>query len=113
MEMLRAMPVKRRDWLGAKLLLSLTVALPPIVVCGAALIVRLKLSAGLAAAMILVPLVHAVLTGAVGLALNLRFPRLDWEKDVEAVKQGASVLLTIFIGILVPVACGAAMVLWG
>lgn len=113
MEMLRAMPVKRRDWLGAKLLLSLTVALPPIVVCGAALSVRLKLSAGLAAAMILVPLVHAVLTGAVGLALNLRFPRLDWEKDVEAVKQGASVLLTIFIGILVPVACGAAMVLWG
>ena len=111
MESLRAMPVRKRDWLGAKLLFSLTVALPPIVLCGAALSVRLRLSAGLTAAMLLVPLANALLTGAVGLALNLRFPRLDWEKDVEAVKQGASVLLTLLIGILVPIACGAAMVM--
>ena len=52
-------------------------------------------------------------TGAVGLALNLRFPRLDWEQEVEAVKQGVAVLLTILFGMLVPIACGAAMVLWG
>ena len=63
--------------------------------------------------MLLAPLANALLTGAVGLALNLRFPRLDWEKEVEAVKQGASVLLTLLIGMLAPLACGAAMVLWG
>lgn len=113
MDTLRAMPVRRRDWLGAKLLLSLTVAMPPIVLCGAALSARLRLGAGLTAAMLLAPLANALLTGAVGLALNLRFPRLDWEKEVEAVKQGASVLLTLLIGMLVPLACGAAMVLWG
>ena len=113
MDALRAMPVRRRDWLGAKLLLSLSVALPPVVLCGAALSVRLHLSAGLTAALLLAPLGNALLTGAVGLALNLRFPKLDWEQEVEAVKQGASVLLTILFGMLVPVACGAAMVMWG
>ena len=113
MDTLRAMPVRKRDWLGAKLLLSLSIALPPIVLCGAALSVRLHLSAGLAAAMILAPLGNALLTGTVGLALNLRFPKLDWEQEVEAVKQGVSVLLTILFGMLVPIACGAAMVLWG
>ena len=113
LDTLRAMPVRKRDWLGAKLLLSLTVALPPIVLCGAALSVRLHLSAGLTAALILAPLGNALLTGAVGLALNLRFPKLDWEQEVEAVKQGVSVLLTILFGMIVPIACGAAMVLWG
>ena len=81
--------------------------------CGAALSVRLHLSAGLTAALILAPLGNALLTGAVGLALNLRFPKLDWEQEVEAVKQGVSVLLTILFGMIVPIACGAAMVLWG
>ena len=113
LDTLRAMPVRRRDWLGAKLLLSLSIALPPIVLCGAALSVRLHLSAGLTAALILAPLGNALLTGAVGLALNLRFPRLDWEQEVEAVKQGVAVLLTILFGMIVPIACGAAMVLWG
>ena len=46
-----------------------------------------------------------------GLALNLRFPRFDWTQDVQAVKNGLSVLLTMLTGMLVPIGVGA-LALW-
>ena len=57
------------------------------------------------------PLSAALMIGALGLVLNLRFPRFDWTQEVEAVKNGLSVLLTIFTGMLVPIGVGA-LAIW-
>ena len=111
MDTLRAMPVRRRDWLGAKLLLQMTLSAPVFALCGAVLALRLGLSAAQGALLILAPVAYSLVMGVVGLALNLRFPRLVWEREVEAVKNGLSVLLTILIGMLVPLGIGAAWLL--
>lgn len=111
METLRAMPVRRKDWLGAKLLLQMTLSAPVFALCGAVLALRLRLSAAQGALLILAPVAYSLVMGVVGLALNLRFPRLDWEREVEAVKNGFSVLLTILTGMLVPLGIGAAWLL--
>ena len=108
METLHAMPVRRRDWLGAKLLLQMTLSAPVLALCGG---VRLGLSAAQGAMLILAPVAYSLVMGIVGLALNLRFPHFDWEREVEAVKNGLSVLLTILIGMLVPLGIGAAWLL--
>lgn len=111
METLRALPVRRRDWLGAKLMLQMTLSVPVFSLCGAVLALRLGLSAAQGALLILAPIAHSLAMGVVGLALNLRFPRLDWQREVEAVKNGLSVLLTILTGMLVPLGIGAAWLL--
>ncbi len=111
METLHAMPVRRRDWLGAKLLLQMTLSAPVLALCGGVLALRLGLSAAQGAMLILAPAAYSLVMGIVGLALNLRFPRFDWEREVEAVKNGLSVLLTILIGMLVPLGIGAAWLL--
>lgn len=107
MEIMRALPVSTGTWLAAKMLLHLTLAVPALLVCAAALTVKLSLTPVQAALQAAYPLSTALFCGVCGLALNLRFPRLSWEQDVQAVKGGVSVLLTIVIGMLVPVLTGA------
>lgn len=113
MEQTRALPVTMGAWLGAKLLFHLTLAVPVLTLCAAALTVRLSLTAGQAALLLGYPLSGALLVGVCGLALNLRFPRFDWTQDVQAVKSGASVLLTMLIGMLLPIAAGALAIRLG
>ena len=110
-ELMRALPVRMRHWLGAKLLLHLTLAVPCIALCALVTTLRLGLSAGQAALMAAYPLSASLMVGMCGLALNLRFPRFDWTQDVQAVKQGMSVLLTMLIGMLVPIGVGA-LAIW-
>ena len=106
-ELMRALPVRMRHWLGAKLLLHLTLAVPSILLFAAVVAVRLALSPGQTALLVAYPLSAALMIGALGLVLNLRFPRFDWTQEVEAVKNGLSVLLTMFTGMLVPIGVGA------
>ena len=110
-ELMRALPVRMRHWLGAKLLLHLTLAVPCIALCALVTALRLRLSAGQAALMVAYPLSASLMVGMCGLALNLRFPRFDWTQDVQAVKNGLSVLLTMLTGMLVPIGVGA-LALW-
>ena len=39
-------------------------------------------------------------TADVGLTMNLLFPRLDWINETAAVKQGASIILTMLISMM-------------
>ena len=110
-ELVRALPLRMRHWLGAKLLLHLTLAVPSILLFAAVAAVRLALSPGQTALLVAYPLSAALMIGALGLVLNLRFPRFDWTQEVEAVKNGLSVLLTMFTGMLVPIGVGA-LAIW-
>lgn len=112
-EQMRALPVRMQDWLGAKLLLHMTLAVPAIMLGGAAIIVRLELSAAQAAMLIAYPLVCALTMGVIGLAFNLRFPNFDWNQEAQAVKSGVAVLLTMLAGMLMPVGVGALCVISG
>ncbi|MGN0760052.1 MAG: hypothetical protein ACI4MU_12755 [Candidatus Ventricola sp.] len=107
MELMRALPVRMRHWLGAKMLLHLTLAVPSILVFALIAVLRLGLSAGQTAMLVLYPLSASLMNGVCGLVLNLHFPRFDWTQDTQAVKQGMSVLLAMLIGMLVPIGVGA------
>ena len=52
-------------------------------------------------------------TGVFGLAVNLRFPKFDWNEEAQVVKNGVPVVLTMLVGILVPLGVGALGVYTG
>ncbi len=49
---------------------------------------------------LIVLLCATVLSSIIGLYANLQFPKLDWESEMEPVKQGMSVLVTMMLNIL-------------
>ncbi|MDD4212621.1 MAG: hypothetical protein PHY42_04415 [Bacilli bacterium] len=59
---------------------------------------------------IILPLLVNLLMGALGLMINLCFPKLDWDNPLKAVKQGMSVVLTMFISMILMVILGVFFV---
>ena len=112
-ELMRALPVRMQDWLGAKLLLHMTFAAPAILVSCTLASYRLGLDAAKTAVMLAYPMIWAVFTGVFGLAVNLRFPKFDWNEEAQVVKNGVPVVLTMLVGILVPLGVGALGVYTG
>lgn len=95
---LRSSPIPAELVLRAKLTLHLLLAALPTlllsVVC--AIVLRAALFGWLI--LLPVPQLFLLLTGAFGLAMNLRFPKLDWVNEAAAVKQSASVAFTMLAG---------------
>ena len=111
--LLQSLPVSPREVLGAKLKMHLLICLPPVLLAGAAAAVLLKPGALLTAALLLLPAACTLFSGLLGLFENLRHPNFDWINETQAVKSGASVLLTMFIGwgtLILPL---LVFVIWG
>ena len=82
----------------AKVLCHLTIVLPFSVAASVIIAVSMHLGAANTALLILVPASATVFCAFFGLFLNLMFPKLDWLNEVSAVKQGASTLIAMFVG---------------
>ncbi len=96
---LKSLPVSARDLLRSKLRLQLCIAVAPVLLLSAAAAFVLRTRGALLFFTLTLPVLYCVLTGLIGLAMNLLHPNFDWLNETQAVKSGASVLLTMFIGI--------------
>ena len=92
---LRAMPVQTRQILHAKLRMQLILALPLTLVLSA-----LLLTVTGAAGWLLLPASAALCVdfALFGLIANLRHANLDWVNEIQPIKQGAAVMITMFLG---------------
>jgi ABC-2 type transport system permease protein len=45
------------------------------------------------------PALFSVLTGFAGIGMNVLFPRLDWNSEIQVIKQSVSVLLSMLAGV--------------
>ena len=109
-----ALPVSAAQLFGAKAGVMLTFAGPSALVAAIAAAVGLGMNAaeGLLMAAMLVS--YAAFIAVTGLAVNVKLPMFDWESETTAVKQSASVLVSMLIALasaLIPLA--AAFVLRG
>lgn len=102
-QLIQSMPVQTSEIMRAKLKLHLAIALPPTVIAQIVLLVMLRPGIMGALALIITPLVFVYFGDVNGLALNLKFPKLDWINEASAVKQSMST----FIAMMGPMAiCG-------
>lgn len=94
----KSLPVDSREVLRAKLRMQILLAVPPMLLLSGAAAVVLQTRGVLLLLTLLLPALYCLLIGLIGLVLNLRFPNFDWINETQAVKSGASVILTMLIG---------------
>ncbi len=94
----KSLPVSARDWFFSKLMVTLVMAVPCIIIASTMAVIGLKPGITDAIWMYLIPLSYSIAFGVFGLWLNIRMPRLDWKTEAEVVKQGGSTMVSIFAG---------------
>ena len=94
------MPVKNSLIYNSKIALNLTVLLPAIIVTGILFIIAFKPGLLNGILIFTVPAVYAFYISVLGLAINLRYPKYDWNNEVEVVKQSMSMGITMGVGAL-------------
>lgn len=101
---LRSMPVKSRDVLLGKLMMSFEISALPTFL-GSVLCIIAMFSGDLSGALIIIllPLVFIILTCSGGLIANLHMPKFDWINELQPVKQSLPTILVMF--------CTAALVI--
>jgi len=94
----KSMPVPARDWLTSKLMVSLVLAVPSVLVACTLISIGLRSDAAGWFWNYVIPLLYAVAFAVFGLWVNIRMPRMDWQNEAEVVKQSGSVMIAIFTG---------------
>lgn len=95
--LLQSLPVAPREVLRAKLRLHLLITLPGVLLMALAAVLVFRPEPMMGAALFAIPTAFTVFMALLGLFENLRHPHLDWINETQAVKSGASVMLSVLI----------------
>lgn len=104
----KTIPVRSKDILGSKILTALAVAAPEYIVAVLFGLLAMKPSFTGALWIIVIPAVYIVFMAVAGVCVNLAMPVFNWENEMRAVKQSASVMVTMLIGFasfILPIVC--------
>ena len=96
----QTLPVKSRDIWNAKVLWNITLALPFYLVSVVLGILAAKPGFVEGIWIVLVPLFYILFTSVMGITVNLAMPIFDWENETRVVKQSASVMVTMLVGMV-------------
>lgn len=94
----KSLPITARDWLLSKLMVSLALAVPSILIGCTLIGVGIRASAGEFFWLLCITLLYALAFGIFGLWINIRMPKLDWRTDIEVVKQSMATMIVVFSG---------------
>ncbi|MEK4043447.1 hypothetical protein NSU18_07260 [Paenibacillus sp. FSL H8-0048] len=97
---LTSSPVPKPAIVFSKVAVNLTITLPVIAVSWGLLAYTLHAGWMESILMLTVPVIYACYSALLGVMVNLKLPKLDWTSEVAAIKQSASVLVTMLIGVL-------------
>ncbi|MBQ2982409.1 MAG: hypothetical protein IJD58_09875 [Lachnospiraceae bacterium] len=97
---IKTLPVMDKDILKGKLMFSGILLAPFFIVGELIMIIALKPSISNLVWMIVMPIAIVFCTLVMGLWINLKFPKLQWNSDVEVIKQSVAAFLGGFVGVL-------------
>ena len=103
----RSLPVTSWQILRAKLRMHVILTLIPALILDIVMLVFVTPSLVDGVMMLLIPCLYVCLTAYIGLAVNLKLPKLDWTSEAAVVKQSMGVLVALlsnFVYIIVLVA---------
>lgn len=104
---IQTLPVRGKEVYNSKILANLTVAAPFYFVTAVLLCIAMKPTLAEAIWIFVIPACYLIFMAVVGITVNLAFPILNWENEVRVVKQSASTMVTMLIGMagsLIPLA---------
>ncbi len=94
----QSLPIPPWTVLKAKLNAHLLLSGIPTLFCAGCAILALRPNPATAVLMLILPMLFVAWTDALGLCLNLKHPNLTWTAEVQPVKQGLGVAITLFGG---------------
>lgn len=97
---IQTLPVHPKDVWMSKIYANLTVVAPFYVLAVVLMCIGLRANLSEIMWMILIPGAYICFMAFVGLKINLWLPVYDWEQEVQVVKQSASVLVSMLVGML-------------
>ncbi len=95
----KSLPIKEIDIMNSKILLCMVLELPFLILADLIFFIRFKPSMFYVISIFLVEIVVILLSGVIGLLINLNYPKMNASNDTEVVKQSMSTTLSVFIGI--------------
>lgn len=98
---LRSSPLPTPIILLSKVAVNLTLTIPVLVISWALLLFSLPLSWKDSIWLLVIPVLYAIFTALVGVIVNLKWPKFDWTSEVTVIKQSASVIVSMLIGLTV------------
>ena len=97
---LKSFPVKTEEILKSKLYASLIITIPLVIIGDFLIFIRLQFGILEFLLILLETVIFSILSGLIGLIINLRYPKLDFENSAEIVKQSVSSFVSVAIGLL-------------
>ncbi len=94
----KTIPVSSKDIFDSKILMALAVAAPEYLVAVIFGLLAMKPPFIGALWIVLIPAVYIVFMAVAGICVNLAMPVFNWENEIRAVKQSASVMVTMLVG---------------
>ena len=110
---LKSLPVKTKTILMSKVLSSLVLTTPVLILGDIILFVRLEISIVECILLIVLSILLPLASHFIGIIINLIYPKLDAENSAEVVKQSTSSFLSVMIGMILLIgtfACTLGMI---
>ncbi len=92
---IKALPLSGVDFLMAKVYMQMLIVTPVSLLTSVLGIIAMPCSFAMGVLLVLVPPIFHLAFTLIGLAMNLAFPRFDWDNETVVVKQSLSVTLTM------------------
>jgi ABC-2 type transport system permease protein len=97
---LKSLPIKAKTILMSKIYSSLIITTPPILIGDLILFIRFRLSIIEMVLLLILSILIPLTSHFIGIIVNLKYPKLDWENQAEVVKQSTSSFVAVMTGML-------------
>ena len=97
---LKSLPIKTKTILMSKIYSALVLTTPVLFVGDIILFIKLKISIIEALLLLVLSILIPLVSHFVGLIVNLKYPKLDFENSSEVVKQSASSFISVMVGMV-------------
>lgn len=95
-QILKQLPVSFKQVATSKILFSVIIEYPAVAVANIIYLCFVPFDIFYTLLLFIVPLVSILAFSVLGLVINLRFPKLEWRSETEAVKQSMSLFVSMF-----------------
>ena len=96
----KSLPINTKTILMSKIYSSLIITTPPLLLGDLILFIKFKPSIIEMILLLVLSILIPLISHFVGLIINLKYPKLDWENTAEVVKQSTSSFTAVMIGMI-------------
>ena len=98
---LKSLPIKPKTILMAKVKAALLITTPAMLVGDLIMFIRFRTNILEAILLIILSILMPLISHFVGIIINLKYPKLEWESPAEAVKQSTSSFIAVMLGMVI------------